>query len=121
MHKVLTITTNNDVNIKEVDSVEYETLYEAVNGLVELVSINEDIDMWLNEEGKLNGLEPNVLATLLFNKVFPTFDVIMGNIIITGGADEEGNTVGLSDASIIDIFAMLQDAIEEANKYSDNE
>jgi hypothetical protein len=45
----------------------------------------------------------------------------MGNIIITGGADEEGNTVGLSDASIIDIFAMLQDAIEEANKYSDNE
>jgi hypothetical protein len=121
MHKVLTITTDNEVNIKEVDSVEYETLYEAVNGLVELVSINEDVDMWLNEDGKVNGLEPNVLATLLFNKVFPDFDVIMGDVIITGGADDEGNTVGLSDSSIIDIFAMLQDAIHQAVNYSDDE
>lgn len=121
MHKVLTITTDNEVSIKEVDSVEYETLYEAVNGLVELVSINEDVDMWLNEDGKVNGLEPNVLATLLFNKVFPDFDVIMGDVIITGGADDEGNTVGLSDASIIDIFATLQDAIQQAVNYSEDE
>jgi hypothetical protein len=121
MEKVLSITTDNTVEIKEVDSIEYETLYEAVNGLVELVSINDDIDMWLNEEGKLIGLEPNILATLLFNKAFPTKDIIMGNIIITGGADDEGNTVGLSDASIIDIFAMLQDAINQASNYTDNE
>jgi hypothetical protein len=121
MEKVLSITTDNTVEIKEVDSIEYETLYEAVNGLVELVSINDDIDMWLNEEGKLIGLEPNVLATLLFNKAFNEKDVIMGNIVITGGADDEGNTVGLSDSSIIDIFAMLQDAIDQASKYTDND
>jgi hypothetical protein len=121
MEKVVSITTDNTVEIKEVESIEYETLYEAVNGLVELVSINEDIDMWLNEEGKLIGLEPNVLATLLFNKAFSQKDVIMGNIIITGGADDEGNTVGLSDSSIIDIFAMLQGAIDEASGYVDNE
>jgi hypothetical protein len=121
MEKVLTITTDNAVEVREVPSVEYETLYEAVNGLVELVTINEDIDMWLNEDGKVNGLEPNVLATLLFNKVFPNKDIIMGDIIITGGADDEGNTVGLSDASIIDIFAMLQDAIDQAVNYADND
>jgi len=121
MEKVITISIDNQVDIIEVDAIEYETLSTAVNGMIELVSLSEDVDMWLNEEGKLRGMEPNVLATLLFNKVFPNFDVIMGDIIITGGSDDDGNTVGLSDASIIDIFAMLQDAIDQANNYSVDE
>ena len=70
--------------------------------------------MWLNEEGKINGLQPNVLATLLWNKMFPNADVIMGDVVITGGADEEGNSLGLKDSDIIDIMTLLQDAIETA-------
>jgi hypothetical protein len=121
MERVIHISTDNKIEVMEVEQIEYDTLYEAVNGLVELVSINEDIDMWLNEEGKVNGLEPNIIASLLYNKVFPNFDVIMGDVVITGGADDEGNTVGLSDASIIDIFAILQDAIDQASNYSVDE
>ena len=121
MEKVITISIDNQVDIIEVDAIEYETLSTAVNGMIELVSLSEDVDMWLNEEGKLNGYNPNILATLLFNKVFPDFDVIMGDVISTGGSDDDGNTVGLSDASIIDIFAMLQDSIDQANNYSVDE
>jgi hypothetical protein len=120
MEKVIHISTNNTVEVREVDSIEYDTLYEAVNGLVELVSINKDIDMWLNEEGKVNGLEPNIIASLIWNKVFPNFDVVMGDVIITGGADDEGNTVGLSDQSIQDVMALIQDGINQAINYKED-
>ena len=120
MEKVISIRTDNTVEIKQVESIEYETLSTAVNGMIELVSISEDIDMWLNEEGKLIGLEPNVIATMLFYQAFSKFDLVMGDVIITGGSDDEGNTVGLSDSSIIDIMSMLQNGIEEAIKEEDN-
>jgi hypothetical protein len=121
MEKVISIRTDNTVEITEVESIEYETLSTAVNGMIELVSISEDIDMWLNEEGKLIGLEPNVIATMLFYKAFSKFDLVMGNVIITGGSDDEGKTIGLSNESIIDIMTMLQSAIQEATNDKDND
>ena len=120
MHKVMSISTDNIVEIKEVESIEYETLSTAVNGMIELVSINKDIDMWLNEEGKIIGLEPNVIASMIFYKAFSQLDIIKGNVIITGGSDDDGNTVGLSDESIQDIFALLQSGIEEANNQKED-
>lgn len=116
MEKVISIRTDNTVEIHQVESIEYETLSTAVNGMIELVSISEDIDMWLNEEGKFIGLEPNVIATILFYRAFSRFDLVMGDVIITGGSDDEGKTIGLSDESIIDIMTMLQEGIQEANK-----
>jgi hypothetical protein len=121
MEKVISIRTDNTVEITEVESIEYETLSTAVNGMIELVSISKDIDMWLNEEGKLIGLEPNVIATMLFYKAFSKFDLVMGNVIITGGSDDEGKTIGLSNESIIDIMTMLQSAIQEATDDKDND
>jgi hypothetical protein len=121
MERVLYISTDNKVEIKEVESIEYETLSTAVNGMVELVSINEDVDMWLNEEGKIIGLEPNIIASLIWNRVFPNFDIVMGDVIITGGADDAGNTVGLSDESIQDVMSLIRDGINEAINKKDNE
>jgi hypothetical protein len=114
MEKVIYISTENDIEVAEVDEISYDTLYEGVNGLVELVSLNRDVDMWVNEEGKVNGLEPNLLATLIWNKIFPNPDVIMGNVVITGGVDEEGNTLGLSEESIQDIMALLHNGLIQA-------
>lgn len=114
MEKVMYISVDNSIEVKEIEEIEYDTLYEGVNGLVELVSLNRDVDMWVNEEGKVNGLEPNLLATVIWKKVFPNPDVIMGNVVITGGADSEGNTVGLSDASIMEILNLIEDGLNEA-------
>jgi len=114
MEKIMYISVDNSVEVKEIEEIEYDTLYEGVNGLVELVSLNRDIDMWVNEEGKVIGLEPNLFATLIWKKVFPNPDVIMGNVVITGGADSEGNTVGLSDASIMEILNLIEDGLNEA-------
>jgi hypothetical protein len=119
MERVIHISTDNNVEVKEVESIEYETLYEAVNGLIELVTIDEDIDMWVNEEGKVSGLEPNIIASIIWNKIFPNFDVIMGDVIITGGADEEGNTIGLSDKSIQDVMVLIEQGLEQAINYKE--
>jgi hypothetical protein len=84
----------------------YNTIKEAVGGYIECVSINEEMDIWLNEEGKLIGLEPNLYATALYRARYNTTDFIVGDVIITGGANEEGETLGLSDEMLAPLMLM---------------
>jgi len=114
MEKVIRITTDNHIQLAEVEEVDYDLLSSSVNGLVELVSIDRDVDMWLNEEGKLLNLPTNIIATILWNKVFNNPDIIKGDIIITGGADDMGNSVGLSDESLTNILMAIEDGIKTA-------
>jgi hypothetical protein len=114
MEKVIRITTDNHIQLAEVEEVDYDLLSSSVNGLVELVSIDRDVDMWLNEEGKLLDLPTNIIATILWNKVFNNPDIIKGDIIITGGADDMGNSVGLSDESLTSILMAIEDGIKTA-------
>lgn len=114
MEKVIRITTDNHIQLAEVEEVDYDLLSSSVNGLVELVSIDRDVDMWLNEEGKLLDLPTNIIATILWNKVFNNPDIIKGDIIITGGADDMGNSVGLSDESLTNILMAIEDGIKTA-------
>jgi len=98
MKSAIVIKTSGE--IVEVDlkaSDELEALQSAVGGWIEAVDLAEDLTMWVNEEGKINGLELNSIATALFDKYFENnFDVIVGDIVLTGGTDSKGNTVGLS-------------------------
>jgi hypothetical protein len=75
----------------------YDLIRNAVHGLIECVSISPELDIWLNEEGKLTAMELNEFATALYRKTYNTPDFIVGDVIFTGGADEEGETLGLSD------------------------
>jgi hypothetical protein len=54
------------------------------------------VDLWVNEEGKLDNLPQNPIGTSLWVDEYGYTDVIVGNIIITGGTDENGETLGLS-------------------------
>lgn len=61
---------------------EYPTLEElqkAVDGYIEMVTLNDGRVMIINEEGKLKGLELNPVATEMFA---PGYDVIVGNAIV---------------------------------------
>lgn len=76
----------------------YELISDAVGGWIECAQIKEDIDLWLNEEGKLNGLEPNRLATILFWERYGVgSDIIVGDVFLAS-SNSEGDTIGLSDA-----------------------
>lgn len=107
--KALQINTDGTVEIIVNDDkfVGYSTLSGAVGGMIECVTFSDTLTMWVNEEGKMCGLPVNEYATRLFVANFGPFDTIVGNAILTGGADDDGETLGLTDGQIADLVAEL--------------
>lgn len=94
------------VLIKKVDSEHFEKvtiegattyniLRDFVGGSIEHVGFKKDIDIWLNEEGKLIGLEPNVVLM----REGQLLDVLVGDLIVTS-SNLEGDTISLTDEQI---------------------
>jgi hypothetical protein len=75
---------------------EYEVIKKAVGGYLEIIRLSPSMTMWTNEEGKLDGLPVNHRATALWTYYFGATDIIVGNVILTGGTDTDGNCLGLS-------------------------
>ena len=66
--------------------------------LVQPVDIAEDLTMWVHEEGKMLGHPYNSAGSIVFDGAFgQNIDRIFGNIVFTGGTDEEGDTLGLPE------------------------
>ena len=107
MEKIIVITSYDDVVVREVGQIDYELLSTALDGMVEVVSVSDDIDIWVNEEGKIRQMPNNTYATLLWNRVFNTPDIIAGTMIITGGLDEMGETIGLSDDNVDYVLGLI--------------
>lgn len=66
-----------------------EELQKAVGGYVEMYPLGHH-SLYLNEEGKLMGLEPNPIATRLMRQQYPgsifyvTGEQVVGSVIIVG-------------------------------------
>jgi hypothetical protein len=103
MKKALVIGFDTSLEVIDLgDTVEEssDALSNAVDGWYQAVDINETLTMWMNEEGKIDGLPFNAIATKLFQARFGMVDIIMGNAVLTGGADDEGDTIGLTDEQV---------------------
>ena len=78
-----------------------DVLQSAVDGNIEAVTLKSDegefATMYLNEEGKLLGLLGNPVATFLATRYGLLDDVIVGNVIIVGPPNNEGEDTSLSD------------------------
>jgi hypothetical protein len=108
--KALVLTTDNTIEVEQDtdEFVSYATLSRAVGGMIEAVTLPSGLTLWVNEEGKMNGLPVNEYATRLFDSAFGSgIDIIVGNAIITGGADDEGETLGLTDEEVSILVANL--------------
>lgn len=109
MAKALIIKTDGTQEIKEFtvgDS--YELIREGVGGWIECVALPElDADMWVNEEGKLVGLPFNAFGTALWASHYGLTDIILGDIVITGGANGEGDTIGLTEEALAKVLALV--------------
>lgn len=77
-----------------------EVLKNAVDGLYQTIDLKRDLTMWVNEEGKLDGLMTNSIATAIFQAKFGMIDIIVGNAVLTGGVDDEGETIGLTEPQV---------------------
>ena len=102
--KVLKIPARGEWKFEEVDADEngvlsVEALQDAVGGWFECWWLGEVgfplLDMFLNEEGKLDGLSFNVVATRL-SGILVHDDCIVGDVVVCAHGDES-QSVGLTD------------------------
>ena len=91
MTHALTISVEGKMG--HIDSDDLPAMQSFVGGFVQAIDNNIEgvpFTMYANEEGKIFGLAPNVVATALVDDVIMSGDYIAGNAILLGAADSEG-------------------------------
>lgn len=74
-----------------------QTLYAAIDcQTVDAVDLSDQLTMWIDDEGAINGSPVNRAATLLYAAHRPPHQHYYGHAVITGGTDHHGNTLGLT-------------------------
>jgi hypothetical protein len=104
--KMLKIGANGKIEV--VAYTGYESLRDGVGGYIECISLSDTVSLWCNENGKLDGLPPNMFATMLFAEVFGNADIIVGDCCVLGGVDEEGESL-----------ECPQDVIDKVKRWAD--
>ncbi|MFD9047754.1 DUF3846 domain-containing protein [Streptomyces zaomyceticus] len=75
---------------------------------VDVVALTNRLDMWLDDEGLFR--QPvNRLATLVARRFGWTYQSYHGAVLLTGGANEEGETLPLSEDKTRALLASLTD------------
>ena len=102
MRNALVIGMDESLEVIDLDAPEgsLKVLQNAVDGYVQAIDLNRDLTMWANEEGKLEGMMTNSIATAIFQARFGMVDIIVGNAVLTGGVDDEGETIGLTEPQV---------------------
>lgn len=120
MKTALRINTDFTTEILDLQDDSLKKLQGAVGGLIQAVDLHDDLTLWCNEEGKLIGLTPNVIGTHLYEKNFGMVDVIMGDVVFSGGTDDEGDNLGLPFAwqvQLQELADKLRSAYEAEAKF----
>ncbi len=98
--KAVIISTEGQKSVVEFEfRKSYQLLSDAVGGMIECVSL-EDADLWCNENGIAEGLDLNMIASAIYSNAFGAGNPVLGNVIITGSVDAEGETLGLTDEQV---------------------
>ena len=96
MKQAIIVETDGTARDIDIESDSLTALQSGVGGYVQAIDISPRLTMWLNEEGKIEGLPHNIVAQVIFDNRFgPGLDKIVGNAVFTGGTDDEGDTLGL--------------------------
>jgi len=99
--RIVTKKVNLPAVVENVEKLELEDMQSLVGGYIEHLDCG-GLDLWLNEEGKLHGLAPNLVA--FYGK--EARDVIVGDVFFTAH-DNDGETIGLTDEEIDNVFKRL--------------
>lgn len=98
--KAVIISTEGQKSVVEFEfRKSYQLLSDAVGGMIECVGL-KDADVWCNENGIAEGLPLNMIASAIYSDAFNSSNAILGNVIITGSCDDEGETLGLTDEQV---------------------
>lgn len=116
MTKFAVLKVDGTLSFEEVDAEkEYDFLSGTVGGYIQAVPLSYDetigdLTLWCNEEGKLDGLPFNQAATMLWELFYGKTDYMVGDVVLSGGTDEEGNTISISEersVQLAQLFSMV--------------
>ena len=83
----------------------------AVDGLIQPVTIDKNLELYVNEEGIYKGLKRNVFASLVASEAYnlpPEQEyTLLGNAVFFGGVDAEGHTEGLPEETFVMLEMMV--------------
>lgn len=101
--------TSNGLLVAREGLASLEELQGAVGGYIEAVGLPDGSTMFLNEEGKLNGLPVNEVATALAREMIQKDDWIAGDVALVGPTDDEGESTSLPPQVLqgVAVIAML--------------
>lgn len=87
--------------ITEINS-DLETLQQQVGGRIDNVYdlVSEGINIWINDEGKLNGLIPNFY-------IYDGIDIVVGTAVFTG-FNQEGESISLTEKQTDKVLQYLK-------------
>lgn len=108
------IVTAGVTTLHETPKIELETLQAAVGGYIECpltfpLSEGRELSVFCNEEGKFNGMTPNI--------AFPqAADIIYGNVALVACDTDTGESVGLTDVEIARVHITTLSP-EDINNY----
>ena len=96
MEEKLNIIYCETGKLSMVDTVEdkLEELQEKVDGLIEIMELEQDVCLICNEEGKINGLPLN---RAIRDENGEIVEVVAGNFIIVGQDKDTGNLKSLDE------------------------
>lgn len=108
--KIIIKRCNEPCYVAEVEKLELEDMQSMVGGNIELIECNVGsaenpmyVDVWLNEEGKIREMPPNLALVAhggdKSSGLFEWIDCLHGDLFFAA-SDSEGNTVGLSEEQI---------------------
>lgn len=98
MSKSAIVKSSGVIEFKSLDNL--QDLQKTVGGHIEAIYCQDFGSGYVNEEGKLENLPVNIIATLIWaktNKWKKVEDILCGDVIFTGEVDKEGNTKDISD------------------------
>jgi len=96
--KVIVKNVNCGQETKTIEDA-LKVLQEIVGGFIEVVTLDNKVLMICNEEGKCDGLKPNLL--------FPD-DIIVGNVFFVSDGDD-GEFASLTDDQIEFVSELIKD------------
>ena len=110
--KVIEVKPNTPPKVIEFEDT-LENLQNEVEGIIDMIYIDDEVAIVLNDEGKIYNLPPN---RPLKNERGEVVDVIVGNFLIVGARADSDSFSSLTDEEIKKYMEEFAEPIEAENE-----